>query len=186
MTELRLVAHAATAALRAARCGAGEDDLDPAGRAAAVALPAAALRRPDRVWTSPAPAARQTAAALGHPGAVPEAALADRGWGRWHGTAPADLPVAELAAWVADPAQAPPGGEPLAALRARVDAWLAGRAEEPGRAAAVTHPAVVRAALLAALGLPDAAFARLDVAPLSITVLRRRGTRWALYLPPAH
>ncbi|GGK39905.1 hypothetical protein GCM10010124_35710 [Pilimelia terevasa] len=192
MSTLRLVAHAATAALRAARCGAGEQDLDEGGRAAVAALaagPRDPLGRPAAVWSSPAAAARQTAAGLGHAAAAAAPALADRGWGRWAGWSPADLLTRDLDAarrWLAAPELAPPGGESVAALRRRVGGWLADRAAEDRGSAAVTHPAVVRAAFLVALGLPDGAYAQIDVAPLSVTTLRYRGGRWALHVPAAH
>jgi broad specificity phosphatase PhoE len=45
---------------------------------------------------------------------------------------------------------------------------------------AITHPAVVRAAIVHALGAPPAAFWRIDVAPLSRTDLSGRDGRWNL------
>lgn len=49
-----------------------------------------------------------------------------------------------------------------------------------GRLLAVVEPAVVRAALLHALGLPMETFWRLDVAPLTLTELSGRSGRWNL------
>lgn len=187
VTQVRLVAHAPTTALRATRCGAGDDDLDAAGRAAARALAGGRdpLGRPDVVYTGPAPAARQTAAALGHPAAAVHEDLAERDWGRWRGRPWKTLLTEDPAAvrWCADPAAAPPGGESVAALRARVGRWLGRCAARGGRVAAVTHPCVIRAALLVALDLPDAGYGRLDVAPLSITRLSWRAG-WHLRLAP--
>ncbi|MEO3922383.1 histidine phosphatase family protein [Micromonosporaceae bacterium B7E4] len=193
-TSLHLVAHAQTAALRRAVFGGGDDSLDPAGLAAARALARTGpgLRGPfgriDACLSTPAEAGRQTAYALGlRPTAVP--ALADCDYGRWTG-----LPLAEVGArepdalrdWLGTPDAAPHGGESVEALLDRVDRWLTGQRDRGGRIVAVTHPVVVRAALVRALRLPGATFWRLDVAPLAVVRLTGRGPGWRLRLgaPP--
>ncbi|WP_327736487.1 histidine phosphatase family protein [Streptomyces nojiriensis] len=85
---------------------------------------------------------------------------------------------AAVHAWLSDPAYAPPGGESVDALIARVGAVLAGLAEGTHRA--VVEQAVVRAAVVHALELPAAAFWRLDVRPESVTTLTGRAGRWNL------
>ena len=45
---------------------------------------------------------------------------------------------------------------------------------------AVTHPAVIRAAVLLTLDAPPKSFWRIDIAPLSRTVLHNRGHAWTL------
>lgn len=81
--------------------------------------------------------------------------------------------------WLTDPEFAPPGGgEPVAALITRAGEHLAGL--EPGRHDAVVLQAVVRAAVVAALELPAAAFWRLDVRPGTVTALSGRSGRWNL------
>jgi broad specificity phosphatase PhoE len=70
--------------------------------------------------------------------------------------------------------------EPVEALIARTAAWLAVRAEDHGTVAAITHVAVIRAAVLVALGGAPASFAAIDVAPCSVTELGRRDGRWRL------
>jgi broad specificity phosphatase PhoE len=45
---------------------------------------------------------------------------------------------------------------------------------------AVTHAAVVRAAVVVTLGAPPAGFWRIDVAPLTATVLRGGPGRWTV------
>ena len=45
---------------------------------------------------------------------------------------------------------------------------------------AVTHPAVIRAAILVALDAPPKSFWRIDIAPVSRTVLHFRGQAWTL------
>jgi broad specificity phosphatase PhoE len=187
---VRLVASAPTAALRQAVFG-GDDDLDEGGLRAARALTAARTGRhplgcADEWLSGPARAALQTASAGGRQPTV-VAALADCGYGRWSGRTLGDVAAAEpeaVHAWLRDPDAAPHGGESITALTARVAAWLGSRAAHGARAVAFTHPAVVRAALVHALGLPPTAFFQLDVAPLSVTRLRWRSGRWTLYLPP--
>jgi hypothetical protein len=55
-----------------------------------------------------------------------------------------------------------------------------------GATVAVTHPAVIRAAILTALGAPPACFSRIDVEPLGLAEFRGDGRRWMLraMLPP--
>nr|BFE80044.1 hypothetical protein GCM10020093_026450 [Planobispora longispora] len=62
-----------------------------------------------------------------------------------------------------------------------MDGWLS--AAGPGRTVAVTHPAVVRAAVVHALGAPARSFWRVDVAPLARVSLTGRGGRWRLSYP---
>lgn len=177
--RLTLICHGATAATRS---GAFSDDepLEPKAITAATAL-SGHLRRADRVLASPALRARQTAQALGLD-ALTDTALRDWDVGAWRGRALADLhaqaPQA-LAAWRGDPDAAPPGGESLNQLAARVAHWL-GQLDRTGHVVAVTHAAVVRATLLAVLEAPTSAFWRLDVQPLSLTDLRTDGTRWTV------
>ncbi len=124
---------------------------------------------------------RQTAELLGlQP--VLEPRLADLDCGEWRGTALPDVAPADLQTWLTDPGQAPHGGESVVDLVDRVAGWLAGVASQAGRTVAVTHPAVVRAALLVALEIPPKSFWRIDVAPLSRTSLHYRGQRWTLRL----
>lgn len=85
---------------------------------------------------------------------------------------------AAVHAWLTDPAYAPPGGESVHALIARVGAELA--ALPPGTHRAEVEQAVVRAAVVHALDLPAAAFWRLDVRPESVTTLTARAGRWNL------
>ena len=85
-----------------------------------------------------------------------------------------------LAAWLADPAAKPGGGESFTEVMDRVTGWLEGLRGQPGHTIAVTHAVVIRAAILAVIGAPAACFARIDVAPLSLTDLRGDGRRWML------
>jgi broad specificity phosphatase PhoE len=50
------------------------------------------------------------------------------------------------------------------------------------RTVAVTHPAVIRAAILLALDTQAKSFWRMDIKPLSHTDMHFRGGRWTLRL----
>jgi broad specificity phosphatase PhoE len=157
---------------------------EPAGErhlASAAAL-MARLPRVDRVLTSPALRARQTAQVLA-PMVKEEAALADQDFGAWAGRELACLQESDpaaLGAWLSDPAALPPGGESFAQVCDRVGGFMAGLLGRAGAAVAVTHPAVVRAAILTALGAPPACFSRIDVEPLGLAEFRGDGRRWML------
>jgi broad specificity phosphatase PhoE len=166
-----------------------DEPLDPRGVDEARAL-APRLGRFDAAWSSPAARARQTAEALGLTATV-AAELDECDFGAWGGRTLADLhaddPTA-VAAWMEDPAAAPHGGESLLALLERVRGWLEARAGDGSRVVAVTHAGVIRAAVVCALDAPALAFWRLDVAPLSRTVLHAHDGRWtvrAVNLPPS-
>ncbi len=81
---------------------------------------------------------------------------------------------------MSDPGACPHGGESLSALIARVAAWMQEQAAVDGRAIAVTHGGVVRAAVVHALGAPAPSAWRIDVAPLSVTELHARDGRWTV------
>ncbi|MEV5904423.1 histidine phosphatase family protein, partial [Streptomyces sp. NPDC052127] len=125
---------------------------------------------------------RQTAEALGLP-APQVPALAALDVGRWRGRTLTEVTAAEpdaVASWLADPAHAPHGGETVRELCDRAGAWLEDTARTPGRVTAVVEPDVVRALLVRALGLPEPAFWRLDVRPLTAVDLSGRAGRWNL------
>lgn len=181
--RLTLICHGATAATRAVAFPTGSEPLSPRGRAAVTG--AEPLRgTADVAVASPAAAAAETAVLLGLR-ATSEAALRERDAGTWAGLTLADVGGRDpdaLAAWLADPDVAAPGGETVPDVVRRVGAWLGtlDAAGETTRVVAVTHAAVIRAALCAALHLPPAAAARVDVAPLGRVVLSRSGPVWRL------
>ena len=127
------------------------------------------LGRSGRVVTSPARRCRV-------PGAEIEPDLGPWDLGRWTGLSLADVP--DLAAWRADPTFAEHGGESLQQVQLRVSTLLGRWHSRPGRWAAVTHAAVVRAAVLHALGAPAGAAWDLDIAPGSVTELHTRVGGW--------
>jgi broad specificity phosphatase PhoE len=85
-----------------------------------------------------------------------------------------------VAAWLRDPAAMPHGGESLASLMERVAAWL--DAEKPAnrKAILITHPSIIRAAIVHALRAPRPSFWRLEIAPLTTTRLSGAHGRWNL------
>jgi len=145
-----------------------------------------------RSFSSPAVRARQTADVLGLEATVREN-LRDQGYGMWAGKTLAEIEQDQpegLAAWLTDPAYAPEGGEPIVGVAERTAAFLDEMRGASGHVIAVTHAAVVRAAILNVLAAPLAAYWRIDTPPLSVTDLRYDGRRWALrghgLLPPSH
>ncbi len=179
MRRLLLIRHGSTGAVTRAAFPVDEP-LDGAGRAAAARL-AGRLGRGDAVC-GPALRARQTAAAAGLEAAV-EPALRECDFGGWAGRTLAEVHAAEpaaTAAWMTDPDAAPHGGESTSALLRRVGAWLDGEALRDGRAIAITHAGVVRAAVVHALGAPAGALWRVDVAPLAVTELHAHDGRWTV------
>jgi broad specificity phosphatase PhoE len=179
-TRLLLVAHAATTATRRAAFPLDEP-IEPAARELALRL-APGLGRSERAYAAPERRAQETAVALG---LTPETQLllADIDLGRWKGRS-FDEMLAEgpdaIAAWTSDPASRAHGGESVEELIARVRSWLDHQREEHGRVVAVTHPAIIRAAVVIALGAPPASFWRIDAGPLTRTELRSDERRWTL------
>jgi broad specificity phosphatase PhoE len=86
----------------------------------------------------------------------------------------------DLAIWLTDPTRAPHGGETVVALIDRVAGWMDSLTARRTRLVAVTHPAVVRAAILVVLNAPPKSFWRIDIAPVSRTVMHFRGHAWTL------
>jgi broad specificity phosphatase PhoE len=131
---------------------------------------------------SPLRRARETARALGLD-AVTTPELRDCDHGRWAGRTFEEVLEKEadaLQAWTRDPYAAPHGGESIAAVVQRIAAWLHARTEA-GRLIAVTHPSIVRAAILYVLDAPLTAYYRMDAAPFHCTELTYDGRRWMLH-----
>ena len=178
--RLDLLAHGASSATRTARFP--DDEALEASAVGALQAMRGRLRPYAHVLTAPARAARETAAALGFDPEL-EMALSDCDYGRWRGLASkevAEREPDEFAAWLGDPAAAPHGGELFAALIERVGAWLTQGLARGGATLAVTHAAIVRAAIVNALGAGSSAFARIDVAPLALARLSSHAGRWNL------
>jgi broad specificity phosphatase PhoE len=179
--KVTLIAAAATSTARRAAFPS-DTPLDGGGTRRAARPSAGPAAGWERVLISPQVAARQTAEALGLVGeTVP--ALSDCDYGRWAGRSLEAVGSAEpeaLAAWLEDEAAAPHGGESHRQLRARVGQWLDGVAALGGRTIAVTHAAVIRAAIVHAIEAGPRSFWRIDIAPLSRTLLTHSHDRWRL------
>ncbi|CDM59029.1 MULTISPECIES: histidine phosphatase family protein [Rhizobium] len=180
MTRLTWICHGSTAANREARFPLDE----PLNEKAVIATQAIAprLRHADNVFASPTLRTRQTADALGLQPAFSDA-LADCDFGRWAGRSIAEIQQLEpenLAAWMARPEEAPHGGEAIAAVCTRVNAWLSQRLQAGGHIVAITHAAVIRAAIISTLNAPVASFWIADIEPLAIVHMTSNGSRWSL------
>lgn len=180
LSRLTMIASGATPSMRKGRFPQNEP-LEPQALARAAGL-AGSLRRADRVWASPALAARQTAEALGLQATV-EPLLAEQDFARWAGRSfeavQAEDP-AGMAAWFADPDAAPHGGESLADVARRGAALIERMAGEGGHTIAVTHAVLIRAVIVHVLGAPLPSVWKIDIEPLSFTDLRSDGRRWVL------
>lgn len=154
---------------------AGRRDIDAdCGDAAAFGWLSRRIGEVPLVLCSPARRCRQTAAALGLAAAEARPALWEQDYGAWEGLAwdalpdLGDLPLARLAR------HRPEGGESFEDMAARVQAEIAGLTRDT---LIIGHAGTVRAALAMVAGPAALAF---SVAPLSLTVLRRAATAWAV------
>lgn len=139
------------------------------------------FKRMPRLLCGPELRTRQTAELYGDNVEI-VGALRDCDFGRWAGMSIDDLQESEpatLQAWLGDPTSVPHGGESVAQLGERVAAWLKTLETTPGHIVAITHPFVIRAALMQVL--QGAGFNQIDVEPLSAIELRFNG-RWRLRL----
>lgn len=183
LVRLTLVSHAMTDAMAAGRFPADEPLSDTGCRQVEGACEREALdiRGEARQLAGPEQRARQTAQLLGLQ-ATTEPRLADLDCGRWRGETLDRVHPEELQVWLTDPTQAPHGGESIVNLIDRVAGWLQSLAGDAIRTVAVTHPAVIRAAILLVLDTPQKSFWRIDIAPVSRTVMHFRGHCWTLRL----
>jgi broad specificity phosphatase PhoE len=180
VVRLSLVSHAMTDAMACGRFPADE----PLNRIGLRQVKAAArldINSGIRQLAGPEERARQTAQLLGLQ-ATTEPRLADLDCGRWCGQTLRAVGPADLEIWLTDPARAPHGGESIVELIERVGGWLESLTRNGLPTIAVTHPAVIRAAVLRALDLAPKSFWRLDVAPVSRIVMHFRKGRWTLRL----
>jgi broad specificity phosphatase PhoE len=177
VVRLTMVSHAMTEAMAAARFPADEP-LNDLGRRQVKRLD---HNGDSRQVAGPERRAGQTAQLSGLR-AVTEPRLADLDCGRWRGCTLAELSQEDVEAWLSDPDRAPHGGESIVDLIQRVAGWLVSLTDNGSPVVAVTHPAVIRAAILHTLEAPPKSFWRIDIAPASRTVLYSRSGRWTLRL----
>lgn len=182
-TRLTLISHAATQAQR--RAAFPLDEPLGEGEIAKIAALGWKAPRAQRILAGPERRAQETARALGLSAAI-TAELRDCDYGRWRGRELSELQSLDpegLLAWLTDPNANPHGGESIVNLIDRVGRWMdegMDKGTEAGHTIAVTHPLLIRGAIVHALQAPPAAFFRIDVAPLSITDLRFNGKAWTL------
>jgi broad specificity phosphatase PhoE len=178
--RLTLVRHAPTKATRR-HAFPRDEPLDAAGEAEAAGL----LGRldADRAATAPLQRCRRTAALAGFEDAEPDPRWSELDFGTWAGSTLNEVGEREpdrVQAWLDDPQTAPPGGETLADLTARVREALAELGRPGNDTVVFTSGGPVKAAVVSALDAPESAFWRLDVNPCSATVLHCHSGRWTV------
>jgi broad specificity phosphatase PhoE len=107
--------------------------------------------------------ARETAKALGFEPTLSEE-LKDLDCNAWRGKSLEKVQSAapeSVLRWLTDVDATPHGGESIARLLERIERWLAGQ-RGSGHTLAVTHPAVIRAAVVLTLQAPAQSFWRID------------------------
>jgi broad specificity phosphatase PhoE len=173
-TRVLLISHAATAATRRAAF--------PLDEPLAVVGEPAPVPRFQHAVCGPELRCRETAKLLGVQ-AVIEPRLRDCDYGRWRGRTLDELSAEEPAAvssWLTDPTSAPHNGESIVDILRRVGGWLDELVTMTGRVVAITHPSVIKSAMVHAIhGRPES-FWRIDVAPLSRVSLSGRSGGWVL------
>ena len=130
------------------------------------------------VVSSPLRRARDTAAAIAAVVGC-EADIDDRllelDYGEWDGRPLAEIPGERWAAWIADPSFAPPGGESLVSVTARVESFCRDHAEaDRAQTIAVSHVSPIKAAVAWALGVDERATFRMHLGLASITTVGSR------------
>jgi broad specificity phosphatase PhoE len=182
--RLTLISHAPTSAQRLSGFPADE----PLEESALAKLLTLSWQSPrsQQILTAPELRTRQTAEALNLTATqTPE--LRDIDYGKWQGRALTELhtdaPEA-ITQWLTNPTAAPHGGESITYLITRIATWLDKLAAEATditiHTIAITHPAVIRAAIVHTLSAPPQSFWRIDIAPLTLTDLRHNGRTWTL------
>lgn len=177
-TRLTLICHAITPLQKQGRFS-DDESVTMDWQGAALSL-AGRYKQQARLVCGPEVRARQTAGLFGNNAQV-EPALRDLDVGIWKGQAIGQLDSETLNTWATDSTSAAHGGESVGQLCMRVGQWLKSLETQPGHVIAVTHPFVIRAAMLYVMQLPVLMFYRIDVEPLSSVELRFNGY-WRLRL----
>lgn len=155
--------------------GRADPSLDDVGIGQAEAVAALlAAEEVGRIVSSPLSRTRQTAALIASECAVGDVELDERfielDYGEWDERPLAEVSPDDWASWRADLEFAPPGGESLAELSARVrdglDSLIEAAREQT--VVVVTHVSPLKAAVAWALGVSDEVSWRMFVAPASI------------------
>ena len=151
----------------------GASDVDLADDALACATPLrAALPKYVPLFSSPLGRCRRLAEAL-HDAPKYDRRLSELDFGAWEMRSWNEIPRAELDDWMAAPmAYAPPGGESVGALRARVTAFLKERGWPRGDDfAVVTHAGVMKVLVGQVQGLTQEAWFKLQFGFGELTLL---------------
>jgi broad specificity phosphatase PhoE len=135
--------------------GRADPELTERGLAQAAALAARfAGREIGAVRSSPLRRARDTAASIADAvglDVVVDDRLVELDYGEWDTTSFADLPADDLARWRTDPTFAPPGGESMRAVTARVADFCTELLDGPP-VVAISHVSPIKSAVAWALG----------------------------------
>jgi probable phosphoglycerate mutase len=136
--------------------GRTDTALSPAGRRQVLGWRLPPAFRAARCVSSPLRRAVETAALLGHPAPPTDPRLAEMRWGAFEGRLLAELRRERGAAMQADEALGldfrPPDGESPREVAARLGAFLADAARQPGDLLVVAHKGILRASLVLAPG----------------------------------
>jgi broad specificity phosphatase PhoE len=129
------------------------------------------------VWTSPlqraADTAREIATVLDVPVEVDDR-LVELDYGEWDGLRLNEVDATQWTAWRADSSFAPPGGESLVSLGARVAAFCTERLRADTTIVAVSHVSPIKAAVCAALRVDERVTWRMQLEVASVTRIGRR------------
>ncbi|MCF5721808.1 histidine phosphatase family protein [Pseudomonas syringae] len=177
-TRLTLICHAVTP-LQKQRRFPDDESVAMDWQGAALSL-AGRYKKARRLLCAPELRTRQTAGLFGDDSVI-EPALRDVDVGCWRGQDIGQLESTSLNTWLTDSASAPHGGESVEQVCTRVGQWMKALEAQPGHVVAITHPFVIRAALLYVMQSPVAMFYLIDVEPLSTTELRFNNV-WRLRL----
>jgi broad specificity phosphatase PhoE len=177
-TRITFISHAQTSAVRRAAFPLDEPLLDgEEERIASIKWP---TPRAQQVSCGPETRTRETARALGLEPSIHDD-LADVDYGRWSGKGLDEIQILDpngLSDWLNNPDSNPHDGESLTQLIERVSDWQ--QQVKSGHTLAITHPAVIRVAVLSAMQAPPQSFWRVEVAPLTLTDLRFSGRSWVV------
>lgn len=168
-TRLTLICHAVTPFQKQGRF-ADDESVAMDWQDAALSL-ARRYNKSRRLVCGPEARTLQTAGLFGDSPQI-EHALGDADSGRWKGLDVGEVDPEALQAWLTDYGSAPHGGESVEQVCSRVARWMKSLETQPGHVVAVTHPFVIRAALLYVMQFPISMFYLIDVEPLSATELR--------------
>lgn len=177
-TRLTLICHAVTPLQKQGRFPDDESvAMDWQGEALSLV---GRYKKSRRLLCGPEARARQTAGLFGDDSVI-EPALRDIDVGRWRGQDIGQLDSVPLNTWLTDSTSAPHGGESVEQVCTRVGQWMKSLEAQPGHVVAITHPFVIRAALLYVMQSPVTMFYLIDVEPLS-TIELRFNSVWRLRL----